>query len=232
MSDALRLLVVGATGLVGGRAIEEAQRLREFHLLALSRRELGLPLGTRIEVLLADPANWPSAIAQLQPDVVICALGTTWAKSGQDEAAFRAVDQYLVLAVAKAAKAAGAQRFVLVSSVGADLATSNFYLRVKGEVERDIGKVGFDRLTILRPGLLRGPRGGERRVLERLGIILSPLTNLFLHGQYRKYRSIDGRVVARAALQACLDKRKGRFVLENDGIHRAAGELERAHPSE
>ena len=227
MSDPMRILLVGATGLIGTRVIEQARDLRHVRLLAVSRREIGLPQGARIEVLVADPANWPDAIAQLAPHAVICALGTTWAKSGKSEEAFRAVDQNLVLDVARAAKSTGAARFVLVSSVGADLASRSFYLRVKGEVERDVGKLGFERLDILRPGLLRGPRSGDRRVLERLGIALSPLTSLFLFGERRKYRAIDGAIVARAALQGALDKRKGRFVHENDGILRQARELAR-----
>jgi len=110
---------------------------------------------------------------------------------------------------------------IAVSSVGADPAAKNFYLRVKGEVEQQLGRVGIPRLDILRPGLLRGARE-ELRPAERLGMIASPLADLFLHGQYSKYRSIQADVVARAIVGLTREKMAGRFVFEHDAILRAA----------
>ena len=146
--------------------------------------------------------------------------------TGRDEAAFRAVDQELVLRVARAAREAGVRNFVLVSSVGADRASRAFYLRVKGEVEAAVRQLGFHRLDILRPGLLRGPRGDDRRPGERLAILASPLTDLFLHGSRRRLRSIDARRVARAALQCAREKARGTFVHDNDSILRAERRLD------
>lgn len=225
MSDPLRIALVGATGMVGRRVMEAAVGRTDLRLVGLARREAALPAGAKMELFVADPVNWGEVFEAMQPRAVVCALGTTWKKAGEDEAAFRAVDYDLVLATARAAKASGIGRFVVVSSVGAAVGAKQFYLKVKGEMERDIAKIGFERLDILRPGLLRGPRGDDRRPLERLGIMAGPAANLLLHGKYRAYRSIDARVVARAALALSLRKAKGRFVHDNDGIARAAREL-------
>ncbi|MGC1271994.1 MAG: nucleoside-diphosphate sugar epimerase, partial [Croceibacterium sp.] len=130
-----------------------------------------------------------------------------------------------VLAVARAARAAGVERFVLVSSVGAAISGKTLYLRVKGEVEQALGKLGFRRLDFLQPGLLRGARG-ELRALEKLAMVLSPLTDLLLQGQWRRFRSIPASTVARAALAATVDKPGGRFAHEHDGILRLARKLE------
>jgi uncharacterized protein YbjT (DUF2867 family) len=227
MSEAPRVLLVGATGLVGRRVMEAAVAPASVRLVALSRREAPLPPGARMEMLVADPADWRAAIAAIAPDAVICALGTTWRQAGRSEAAFRAVDRDLVLQVAQAAKAEGATRFVLVSSVGAELAARAFYLRVKAETEAAVAKLGFQRLDILRPGLLRGPRGADRRPLERLGIVASPLMDLFLHGKWRSYRSIDARTVAHAALQCTREKAPGRFIHGNDAMRRLARSWDR-----
>jgi len=181
-----------------------------------------------MEMLVADTGHWGDAVATIAPDAVICALGTTWRKAGADEAAFRAVDQDLVLGLAHAAREAGAKTFVLVSSTGADPAAKTLYLRVKAEVEAQITRIGFSRLDILRPGLLRGPREGDRRVLERLGIVLSPLTDALLQGSRRGFRSIDARTVAAAALQCAMEKARGRFVHDNDGMLRLSRRLEGA----
>jgi uncharacterized protein YbjT (DUF2867 family) len=116
--------------------------------------------------------------------------------------------------------------FVLVSSVGADMASRAFYLRVKAEVETALRKLRFHRLDILRPGLLRGPRSRDRRPGERLAIALSPLMNLFLHGDSRRFRAIDARLVARAALEGAREKARGTFVHENDAILRLERRLD------
>jgi uncharacterized protein YbjT (DUF2867 family) len=96
MSDGWRVLLAGATGLVGARTMELAAGHPWLRLVALSRREGPMPRGARMEMLVADPAGWPEAIATIAPDAVICALGTTMRKAGGEEA-FRAVDHDLVL---------------------------------------------------------------------------------------------------------------------------------------
>jgi len=220
------VLLVGATGLVGTRVMEACVGRTDVRLIALTRREAPMPKGARMEMLVADPADWAQSVAAVAPDAVICALGTTWRKAGEDEAAFRAVDEELVLRVAQAAKAVGVTHFLLVSSAGAELASRAFYLRVKAQVETAVRKLGFYRLDILRPGLLRGPRAGDRRPGERLAILLSPLADLFLHGARRGFRSIDARIVARASLQGAKEKVRGTFVHDNDAIRRLERRLE------
>ena len=225
MSEPRRVLLAGATGLVGTCAMQAVRAHPALRLVALSRREAPIPRGSRMEMVVADPAGWPEAVAAIAPEAVICALGTTRRRAGSEDA-FRAVDHDLVLHVARAAKAAGASHFVLVSSVGANSMGKGFYLRVKGEVEAALTALRFRRLDILRPGLLRGPRANDRRPLERLALLASPLADLLLHGDKRRYRSIDARTVAAAALQLTREKAAGRFVHENESIVRAARRLE------
>ena len=222
MSEPLRIALVGATGLIGRSLIELCVGRADVRLAAIARREMPLPAGATMEMFVADPDKWGEVIEAVRPQVLVSALGTTWRKAGKDEAAFRAVDQQLVLDTARAARAHGVERMIAVSSVGADAASKTFYLRVKGEVERDLAKAGFKRLDILRPGLLKGPRGDDRRLGERLAIIASPVADLLLHGGLRQYRSIPARVVAEGILALALKSTQGRFVHDNDAIRRAA----------
>ncbi|WP_114520349.1 NAD(P)H-binding protein [Altererythrobacter sp. ZODW24] len=230
MSDQTRIALVGATGLIGTSLIKKAVGRADFRIVAIARNEMALPPGARMEVLVAPTEGWNEALAAASAPIFACALGTTWSKAGQDEEAFRAVDEELVLDNARAAKEAGAEHAIVISSVGADPMTSNFYLRVKGEVERELRKIGFKRLDIIRPGLLRGQRSNDRRILERLGIMASPFGNLFLQGEKRKYRAIDAETVAEAMLFFAGEKAGGKFVHENDAIHRAASKLDRETP--
>ena len=228
------VILVGATGMVGRAVMTRAVGRDAIRLHAIARREVPLPQGARMEMLLADPAHWPEAIAATgagtdlagSADCIVIALGTTIAAVGGDprgaKAAFRAVDHDLILSCARAAKAAGIRQAIVISSVGAKAGARNFYLSVKGETEDALAKLHFARLDVLRPGLLRGHREGALRPGERVGMIASPLIDLALHGKARRYRSIRASTVADAVLALVGAKPDGRFVHEHDQLLRAA----------
>lgn len=221
-----RVMLVGATGLVGREVIVQAAGLPDIALLGLARSEMEMPPGARFELLLADPDNWDDAVAAIRPEAVICALGTTRRKAGSNEA-MRKVDHDLVLKVAQAAKDQGADHFIQISSVGADPASRSYYLRTKGETENALQKLRFRRLDVLRPGLLRGARQGDFRLGERMAAALSPLTDALLWGSWTRYRSIAAADVARAVLQATRERAGGAFAYQNDGIRRLCARFER-----
>jgi uncharacterized protein YbjT (DUF2867 family) len=231
MSDAgapARIALVGATGLVGRKVIEIASAGDEARIVGIARREAALPPGARMEMFVAEPDKWAEVFEAVRPRALICALGTTWRKAGRDEAAFRAVDQDLVLATAQAARSAGVPNMVLVSAAGADARSKTLYMRVKGETEDALSKVGFKRLDILHPGLLRGAREGDLRFAERAAIIAAPLVDPLLSGSWERFRSIDAGLVAEAALGLALRRAGGRFTHDNEAMRRAAREWRRA----
>lgn len=225
-SEPLRVLLVGATGLIGRTVIARSPDMSGIILQGVARREIPFAEGVRMELVLAESDAWPSVITQLAPHGVISALGTTRKKAGSDEA-FAAVDHDLVMEVARAARAAEVRNFVQISSVGADAYSKNNYLRVKGQTEADLRKLRFRRLDILRPGLLRGRRQNDLRVAEKAGQMLAPMADMFLRGDKAKYRSIRAGSVADAALACASAKAGGQFIHEHDGIMRMAREFER-----
>jgi uncharacterized protein YbjT (DUF2867 family) len=209
-----KILLIGATGLVGGLA---ARRLvvAGHAVRVLTRRSAGLGESE----IVAPAGAWPDRVRAIGGDVAICAIGTTMRAAGS-QAAFRAVDFDIATDFASAARAAG--HMIVVSSVGADARSPNFYLRTKGEMEAALDALGFDRLDILRPGLLRGVRGLERRRGERFGILMSPLVNLFLRGRLDRFAAIDGDLVA-AAIAALVGREGGgRFIHHNRDLRRLA----------
>lgn len=215
-----RICLVGATGLVGNAVMAEAVGREDVRLISVTRREAAMPPGARMEMLVGEPIDWPQLIAAARADVLVCALGTTMKQAGSREA-FRAIDHDLVRFCAEAVRAAGIEHMIFVSSVGADRASRHFYLSVKGETEEALGKLGFRRLDVLRPGLLRGPRA-ERRPLEAAAQALAPIVDLLvLHGKYRQYRSISARTLALAILALAREKPRGRFVHDYDAVQRA-----------
>jgi uncharacterized protein YbjT (DUF2867 family) len=223
----VRVALVGATGLVGRRVIEIASAGDDARILGIARREAPLPPGARMEMFVAEPEKWGEVLEALRPRALICALGTTWKKAGRDEAAFRAVDHDLVNATADAAHRAGVPNMVLVSAAGADARSKSLYMRVKGETEDALSKIGFKRLDILHPGLLRGTRQGDLRLAERAALIAAPLVDPLLQGKWERYRSIDAGLVAEAALGLALRRSGGRFTHDNEAMRRAAREWRR-----
>lgn len=221
-----RLVLIGATGLIGGLlAGRLLARGGRAVVQALVRRPTGRA-HERWSEQVAPAADWPGLVAARTADRAVSTLGTTMRSAGS-EAAFRAVDFDMVVAFAAAARRAGARHMVTVSSVGANPRSKNFYLRVKGEMEQAIEAVGFERLDILRPGLLRGERGPDRRLGERVGILVSPVVNLFLAGPLERFAAIDADVVA-AAIQAMLRlDEPGTFRHDNRSIRRLAAQTGR-----
>lgn len=214
-----RVAMIGATGLIG-RDLAPLLVAAGHRLTIVGRRPARV---TGADERVAPIAQWPQALADWRGDVAISTLGTTRKQAGSWEA-FRAVDLDAVVAFAGAAKAGGARQFISVSSVGADPRSRNPYLAMKGEIERALAAIGFERLDIIRPGLLRGERGGPRRVGESIGIRLSPLLNPILRGRLDRFQAIDSTIVARAMARLVGDVAPGRHVHLNRDLRAVAGQ--------
>lgn len=226
MTTAQGILLAGATGLVGRltlRALLDDARfvgvifapvrheldLRDPRLLAV-RTEFGTA-GADAGIVDAIEAHSPKRV-----DSFVSCLGTTLRAAGSREA-FIAVDRDLVLRLAQLAFDQGARHAVLMSSVGASRQSGNFYLRVKGEVEDAMARVGFTRLDIIQPGLLIGARE-QRRPAEALAQSLVPIADRALLGKLSRFRSIDAQQVARAIVALLERSSAGEFTYQYASI--------------
>jgi uncharacterized protein YbjT (DUF2867 family) len=221
MAEARSVLLVGATGLVGGLALDLLLASpRVASVTVLARRATGRSHARLRERIAALDAP----LAPLEGyDAVLCALGTT-IKTAGSQAAFRRVDHDIPLRVAEAAHAGGSRAFALVSSVGADARSGSFYLRTKGELEEALRKVGFASLSLLRPSFLMGQRA-EDRPGERLAIAAAKATSGLMVLGLRRYRGIDAEVVARALVAGGLAAEPGVHVAEHDALLELARSL-------
>ena len=211
----MSILLAGGTGVIGQALLDQTGNAPD--IITVGRR----PTERAAHEIVAEFSNLPP----LPPaEAAICTLGTTIGKAGSQEA-FHAVDYGAVMSFAEAARAAGTRHFIVVTAVGADPSSAVFYSRVKGEVERDLQGLGFDRLDIIRPGLLRGPRS-ETRPVESLLKAIAPLTDLAMQGPWRRYRSVHAKVVARSLLQACENTTPGVFIHQFEDIRRLAREFQ------
>lgn len=217
----MKILVAGASGLIGGQVVDllaEKARPDELHLIGRKK----LPnVHESVSEHVFPTDKWRDISNSYTFDVGICCLGSTLAKAGSKDA-FAAIDRDLVLEFASISKACGAKRFITISSVGASAKAANFYLSVKGAAEEGLRKIGFDRLDIMQPGLLRGNRA-EHRFGERLAIFAAPLTDALMHGPLRRYRSIDSATVAKAVANLISETAPGVFIHGNDDMVALAG---------
>jgi len=191
-------VVAGATGLVGQEILAVLladKAYRSVHVVGRRKLDSSHPKLTQHVVDFAALPRLPQA------DEVYIALGTTIKVAGS-KAAFRAVDLEAIVAVARAARAAGATKLGVVSAMGADPKSSVFYNRVKGEMEDALASLGFQSLVIARPSLLTGARealGQPARTGERIGTVVSTLLKPLIPANYR---AIAARDVAHALVHA------------------------------
>ena len=203
-----RLLLVGATGLVGQAVLAAALGdERVARVVAPTRRPL--PAHPRLDNPVVDFARLPADAPWWRGDAVICTLGTTRREAGSREA-FQQVDRDYPAAVARLARSHGATAFALNSSLGADPRSGNFYLRTKGEAEAAVAEAGFPSLTLVRPGLLGGKRAAFRPA-ERCALVLLGLIGPLVP---RRYRICPAPRVAAALLESALRAAPGRHVIE------------------
>jgi len=205
----MKLLLVGATGLVGSEVLRLALAAPEVSAVVAPVRR-SLPPQAKLHAPQVDFDALPGDAGWWRADAVICALGTTIKVAGSQEA-FRRVDYDYPLAVARLARQHGTPAFVLNSAYGANPASGIFYNRVKGELEHALQAMGFDSLAIARPGLIGGQRQefrlGERIALPVLGA-LGPLLP-------RAWRINPAQNIARAMLDAALRRQPGVHIISS-----------------
>jgi uncharacterized protein YbjT (DUF2867 family) len=110
-------------------------------------------------------------------------------------------------------KEAGFKNYLLVSAVGANPTSNNFYLKLKGEVERDIAALNFNGFHIFQPSILLGKRD-EFRLGETIGKGIVQGLSAFLVGSFNKFKAVDAGDVAEAMIAAAKQKEQGKFIYQ------------------
>jgi uncharacterized protein YbjT (DUF2867 family) len=207
------VLLVGATGLVGGACLNALIADDRFTRVALlARRPLEIT-AAKVEVHLVDFKNLQAHASLMAVDTVFCALGTTIKTAGSREK-FREVDYDYPLEIAQIARGQGASRFLLVSSNGADAGSAIFYSKVKGEIEQAIAALNYPHYDIFRPSLLLGNRA-EFRPGEAVGKIIGGALSFLIPA---RYKPIHAKTVAAAMVAVASRPGAGQVIHESDQI--------------
>jgi uncharacterized protein YbjT (DUF2867 family) len=206
-------LVAGASGLIGSALVKlllETPEYSQVHILVRKPLDIDHP---KLVQHLVEFDKLSSVLLDFKVTDAFCTLGTTIGKAGSKNA-FYAVDHDYVIAFAKLALVLNASGFYVVSSMGALATSPVFYNKVKGEMEEDLKKIGFQRLCIFRPSLLLGPRQ-ERRIGEKLA---GWLMNAFDFLIPLKYKAIHVDKVAKKMVHVALKEENGIGIFESDQL--------------
>ncbi|MNU78431.1 hypothetical protein D3C71_680200 [compost metagenome] len=196
----MTVCISGASGLVGNELLIQLLNKTEVEkVLVLSRTPLGFGHPKMQVVVISFDQLHQIEVAE-KVDIGFCALGTTLRKAGS-KAKQQVIDRDYVIAFADFCKRSGAKRIGIVSSIGANAHSSNFYLRTKGEMEQGVLDLKIPHTRFIRPSFLVGPRK-ESRPNEKILTVLSFLINPFLFGKAKKYKSIHASTVARNLIES------------------------------
>lgn len=219
-------VVIGATGLIGQILVNKLAQDRTWsQILAITRKPTTWT-NPKIRTLVFDFNQWESLDLQIQSfggrtDLnFFCCLGTTISVAGS-EGAFKKIDHEAVVNFAKVASRCSAENLFVVSALGADVSSTVFYNRTKGEMERDVQAVPLKAVYFLRPSLLLGDRG-QFRLFERLAILSAPIYTPLLLGSLKKYRPVKASSVANAMLNIASKKTTAPKFIENESIENFA----------
>jgi len=207
-------IIAGSTGLIGGKVIEVFSKQKQS-AIALTRRSIpNLPPEITEMIIDFDAFEKNGSLPSCN-NVFIC-LGTTIKTAGSKEN-FKKVDIDYCLSIAKKAKEAGAETLSLVSSIGANSSSKNFYLKTKGELEEALQELGFLTVNIFRPSFLVGERS-EKRLGEKIAIKLAKILDLFLIGSASKYKSVKAESLAKTMVSKVDSKPGVNYFYFNDFI--------------
>ena len=187
-------IIAGSTGLVGSNILSYLSD-NNHKPIALARSPIK-ELPSNAQELIIDYDSLLTEGSLPSCDHVFVCLGTT-IKIAKSKENFKIVDLDYPLAVAQKALDSGAKKLTLISSVGADSKSKNFYLRTKGELEDAILELGFESVNIFRPSFLIGQGGRHRAISEKVLMKVAKIFDIFCIGSARKYRSIDAQVLAK-----------------------------------
>jgi uncharacterized protein YbjT (DUF2867 family) len=212
-------LVFGSTGLIGNLLIEELVKSDLYGVVrSFVRQSTGIS-EPKVEEIITDFSNLSAVSHFIAGDDIFICLGTTIKKAGS-VSNMEKIDRDFPIEIARYASSSGVKGIAVVSSIGASARSSNYYLRIKGEMEDGIIQLPFERKAVVRPSMLLGERK-EIRAGEIVGKVVMTAFRPVLAGKLRKYRAIHGRDVARSMI-SILNSRQEKIFFESDELQKLA----------
>jgi uncharacterized protein YbjT (DUF2867 family) len=215
-----KVIILGASGLVGSEVLKLALNNNEFDEVKIFVRK-PLPIkNPKLTQILTNFDELDLIKSEINAEIIFCCLGSTKSKTPnlQD---YKKIDHDYPLYFAKEGLKNNLSQFHIISALGANPNSSNFYTKLKGEIEDALKGINIPSLYIYRPSFLVGKRK-EKRPLEKIALLIMRLINPLLMGRLKKYQTIDASIIAKAMINESIKNKRGIFVLESDKIKELA----------
>jgi uncharacterized protein YbjT (DUF2867 family) len=217
----MKALIIGSTGLIGNELLNILENDNYFDKIELwVRKYTNGNNSNKINTRIID-FNKISEIEKIEADVVFCCVGTTIKKAKTKEA-FRKVDFDIPIDIAMLSEKSKIKKLIIISSLGAEKESKNFYLKTKGEMEFAVSQLNILSIILIRPSMLLGNRN-EFRFGEIIGKNIMQILSFLFFGKFRKYKAIHAKTVALAMIKAAKTNFSGIKVFESDEIEKIAG---------
>ncbi len=192
-------LLFGSSGLIGGHLLYKLIQNNDYNKIKIFVRSEPEIKDPKIQIIKTDFNNLKKHMEDIKGEDCFFCIGTT-KQNSPDKKEYKRVERDMPVEIAKIAKANSVNSFIFVSSGFADSKNSGAYLRYKGEVEEELKKLNFTKLTILRPSFLLGNRK-EKRFFEKIGIFLFKFFSPLFLGSLKKMKPIQSEKVAQAMIK-------------------------------
>jgi uncharacterized protein YbjT (DUF2867 family) len=209
-------LIIGSTGLIGSQLLDILLESAAYNqVIAFVKRDTG-KTHSKLTQHIIDFENPESYQNLVVGDDFFCTIGTTIKKAGS-KIAFKKVDFGYPQAFATFALKNSVKQFLLISSIGADKSSGNFYMKTKGEIESYLSHSNFDSVSVLRPSLLLGHRNEFRLGEKIVGFFMTTFSFMF-SGSTKKYKPIESENVAKALFRIAQNNKNGFSIYESDKV--------------
>lgn len=211
-------VIIGASGLIGNHLVEQLLHDEYFGTIRILVRR-GLAFNhPKLQQVIVDFNNINDYSNKFgKGDIIFCCVGTTQKKVKGDKIAYEKIDHDIPVNAAQIGIDNGFKKFLIVSSIGANPISNNFYLRLKGKTEKHIKQFPFKCISIFRPSILIGKRS-DARPAEKAGQIFMQAFSFLFVGSFKKYHPVKAEDVAKAMIAESKREKSEIHILEYPDI--------------
>ncbi len=203
--------IIGSTGMIGSLLLKLLLEDDYYDIVRILVRKPITITHKKLDVKLVNFDDFEWLKLSLEgTDAVFSCIGTTQKNVKGDKELYWKIDHDIPVKVCKIAKETGCKKFILVSSVGANSSSKNFYLNLKGKSEEDIIATGMEQIHIMQPSMLLGKRNESRPLEFFAQKTMRPISKIMI-GSMEKYRAIEGINLAKAMVMASKKTAEGTF---------------------
>lgn len=213
-------IILGASGLTGSFLLQKLiEDDRYEHIKLFSRSKIdGLP--KKVTQFIGDLLKLEQFKTDFTADEVYCCIGTTLRKT-PNKTVYKQIDYGIPVTAAKMSKDHNIASFLVISAMGANIKSKVFYNKTKGEMEYDVLQQHIKNTYILRPSLIGGQRN-ERRILEKIGLVVFKVIQPLFIGKLKPYKIINAETIAQAMLNLANNTNTTEVIITSDTIKNTA----------